>query len=212
MTSGHDTVTASVFRDCDGQIGVRQDYAGCRPTLKLQNAGVGQVPELLFELDPAAWRTSTASLQSLNLTPNRGPAHAAPLCLGAVVTLGSYRQIVDTQNLEIDFGLEVAKRKSMIPLSGVRASRYSKRAVAGKYDLDLIDDSQYAEWRAQPRHPLVIQLGDAVQTIAIIVPYAVMTNVEAKDTDGIQTQDRSFMADRTDTIGPVVVAFFPGLE
>lgn len=212
QSSGHDTCTVSIFLDCVGQDGVRYDYAGVRFNMKLQGATTGQIAELLFEGTAQKWQVSSSgtNFSTLGLTPSTGPTHNPPICVGADICLDSARETIHTQNLELDAGLVVALRKSMIPSSGVRSSRYSERGTNGKFDLDLLDESEYDAWGDGDRAPLLVTFWDDNQTIVMIAPYIKRTNVENADSEGIQIQNVTWMADPDDDIGTFYMGFLPG--
>ena len=211
-SSGQVTLTVSVFIDCVGQDGIRYDYSGCRFNMKMQGAETGSVAELVFEGEAQKWRVASTgtNFETLGLDPEKGPTHEAPICVGSVIALGSQREIIDTQTLELDLGLTIAKRMSMVASTGIRSSRFSERAVSGTFDLDLLNESQYTAWGAGVRSPLLSQFWDENQTIVMIAPYIKRTNVEDQDSDGIQTQNISWQADPDDHLGTVYFGFLPG--
>lgn len=212
-SSGHAPLTVSVFLDCIGQDGMRYNYAGCRPKMKLQGAETGSIAELLFEMEAVKWNVEDTgtNLTTLGLSPDKGPTHDAPICVGAVICLGSQRTLIHTQKLELDLGYAIARRRSMIPSSGTRSTRFNERAVTGVFDLDLVDKDQYTAWGAGETAPLLVQLQDDNQTIVIIAPYIKRTNVQDADSDGIRTQDITWQADPDETLGPVYFAFFKSI-
>jgi hypothetical protein len=210
-SSGHDTLTASVFMDCRGQDGLRIDYAGCRPNLKLAKCETGSIPELSFDLDMVKWQTTHTgtNLTTLVLTPAVDTDTEPIICLGAEIILGNERETIHTQKLEFNLGAKVGRRKSMIPASGFRSSRYTERQVTGKFDLDLDDDAQFTAWIAQETSTLLARFGDeAGNIIVVIFPYVRRTGVDPADSDGIRTQDIAFEAARTTTIEPIYIGYF----
>jgi hypothetical protein len=98
----------------------------------------------------------------------------------------------------------------MIPTSGVRSSRYTKRQVTGKYDLDLDDDSEYTAWIAQTDSNLLIKFGDTAGNMpVIIVPDCRRAKVAPVDSEGLWISDINWKANpRSTALGPVIFAFF----
>jgi hypothetical protein len=211
--SGHDTLSVHIFLDCDGQDGVWLKFGGCRPNMTLQNVSTGQIPKLQFTLQATSWTVvhSGSNLSTLGVTPTLDTDTEPPLCLGADITLdtGEDEETIHTQRLELDLGLEVVQRNSMIPSSGIRSSRYRRRNVTGVFDLDLEDVSEYTAWDARSTAIFRAQFGDTAGNIPVLImPEIKRTNVMPVDSDGLWTQDISFKAERSSTLVPVYLAFF----
>lgn len=209
--SGHDFFSAHLFFDCDGQDGLWMAAGGCRANMALSNVSTGQIPKLQFTITPINW-TPTASgsnLSTLGIDPTIDDSTQPPLCLGAAVSLSSSRTDLDTENLEMDLGLEITTLKAMTATSGKRSSKISKRVVTGKFDMDLEDATQYTAWAAQSSSVLLMAFGDTWgNRPVIIVPELVRNNVEMEDSDGIWKQGISWRANRSSTLGPAYIAFF----
>lgn len=212
QASGHDTLSVHIFLDCENAEGLWIKFGGCRCNMTLTNVSTGQIPKMQFSFTPVNWEVvSTGSdFTTLGLTPSVDTDTIPPVCLGATLTLGATRTQIHTQNLELDLGLEVTKRMSMIPSGGVRSSRFSSRKVTGKYDLDLEDDTEFTAWTAQTDSNLLVKFGDTAGNMpVIIVPDCRRVTVAPTDSDGLWTQDIGWQANpRSTTLGPVVFAFF----
>ncbi len=210
MQGSQVTGTASVFKDCIDQDGLRKDFAGCRPNLLIENMAVGQLPNIKFSLDALEWQTSDVGtkLATLGLTPDSGPDHDAPICLGVTLTLGNGRTTIEMENFSLDMGYTVAKSKSMTVSSGVRNSRYGERKVVGTFDNDLLNDDDYAAAMSSERPPLVVMFADEFQTIVFILPYIKQLDPAEKDVEGLLKLDKPYECDFTDTIGPMILCYF----
>ena len=212
QATGHDTLSCHFFLDCEGQDGLWIRFAGCRPNLTMTNVSTGQIPKLQFSFTPTSWSVlhTGSNLTTLGLTPSLDTDTNPPVCLGATLSLGAARTAIHTQNLELDLGLEVAKRKSMIPAGGIRSSRFTNRVVSGKYDLDLDDDTEYTAWVAQTDSNLLVKFGDTAGNMpVVIVPDCRRKQVTPTDSDGLWTQDIPWQANpRSTALGPVVFALF----
>jgi hypothetical protein len=210
--TGQDTLSVHFFMDCDGQDGLWVKFGGCRPNMTLTNASTGQIPKMQFSFTPTNWSVqhTGSNLATLAITPTIDTETNPPVCLGATLTLGETRTLVHTQNLEMDLRLEVTKRMSMIPVGGVRSSRFTKRGVNGKFDLDLEDDSEYTNWTAQTDSLLLVKFGSTAGNIpVIIIPDLRRSQVAPTDSDGLWIYDITWKANaRSSTIGPVFLAFF----
>jgi hypothetical protein len=210
--SGHDSLSVHIFLDCVGQDGLWIKFGGCRPNLTFTNVSTGQIPKMQFTFTPCNWSVqhTGSNLSTLGLAPDVDTETVPPICLSATITLGASRTTIHTQNLELDLGMEVTKRLSMIPTSGVRSSRYTKRQVTGKYDLDLDDDSEYTAWIAQTDSNLLIKFGDTAGNMpVIIVPDCRRAKVAPVDSEGLWISDINWKANpRSTALGPVIFAFF----
>jgi len=208
--SGQITLSVHIFLDCVGQDGIWYRFVGCRPNMSLVGVETGQIPKLKFDLDPTSWTVlhTGSSLTTLGLTPAPDETEP-PLCLGCTVSLEQDRDALHTQMIEMDLGLSITKRKSMIPSSGFRSSAYTMRATTGTIDFDLDDDAQYLAWDARTAAPLLALFGQTDgKYIVLCVPHLKRTNVAPKDIDGIWGQDVAWEARKTSGLSPVVLGFF----
>ena len=212
QTSGQDSVSVHFFLDCEGQDGLWIKLGGVRPNLTLTNVSTGQIPKMQFSFTPTTWEVQStgSNLTTLGLTPSLDTDTVPPVCLGATISLGDARTSIHTQNLELDWGLEVTKRMSMIPSGGVRSSRFTRRVVNGTFDLDLEDDTEYTNWEAQTDSLLLVKFGDTAGNIPVmIIPDLRRTGANPTDSDGLWTYSIPWTANpRSTTLGPIVLAFF----
>lgn len=209
--SGQDFLSAHLFLDCDGQDGIWYKLGGVRPNMTLTNISTGQIPKMQFDLTAVNWTAvSTGSnFSTLGLSPSIDTDTQPPLCLEGTISLGSSRTDIHTQNAELDLGLEVTKRMSIIATGGVRSSRYTKRVTSGKFDLDLEDITQYTAWSAKTNAVFLMTFGDTWgNRPVIIIPRLQRTQVEPVDSDGLWTQDISWKSNPSSTLGSAYIAFF----
>lgn len=208
--SGQPTVTVTEFDDCDAQDGVRFDYAGCRLNMTMESVEVGAEAELHFSGQASQWRISDSgtSLATLGLTPNTGPEHHAPLCLGMEICIGDRRSALDLHNFSLDMGCDIARHPSMRASSGMRGTFYRQRGVNGSFTFDMQDAAQYRAWVAGETTALFLRWHDANQVIVLMIPYIKAESLERGDQDGVRTITRNWMADVRQGIGPMALAFF----
>lgn len=209
--SGHDYLSAHWFFDCDGQDGFWVKMGGTLGNMALSNVSTGQIPKVQFTLTPINWEVQDtgSNLDTLGIDPDLDDTTLPPLCLDAVVTLGSSRTGIYTENLEMDLGMETTRLKAMTTSSGIRSSQNTKRNVTGTFDADLEDATQYTAWAAQTSSMLLISFGDTWgNRPVIIVPSLRRSQVEMQDSDGIWKDSINWAANRSSTLGPVYLAFF----